>query len=83
MRATVMRAFLWLSNAILISHAGERPVNDNATTKAAQELDPAELRELIAEGVYLGVAKAIGVYLLVSAVVGLVIWMIAISGEAP
>ena len=46
--------------------------------KPARDLDGRELRDVIAEGVYRGVLKAVAVYALIS----LVIWVIAsiISG---
>lgn len=47
--------------------------------KPARELETGELRDVIAEGVYRGVLKAVAVYALIS----LLIWaLVAIFGEA-
>ena len=47
--------------------------------KSAGDLDARELREVIQEGVYRGVMKAVAVYALISL---LIWWFIAIFGEA-
>jgi len=47
--------------------------------KAARDLDARELRDIIQEGVFRGVLKAVAVYALIS----LLIWaLVAIFGEA-
>lgn len=48
-----------------------------ALAKPARDLDAGELRDVIREGVYRGVMKALAVYFLILAVLSLLVWAIS------